>query len=280
MSITHTERRSGALEDRRLRESYDREAAQYDALRYTSTEGRFFSNLELEILKSWMPLGPGKKILDMPAGTGRLSVALSQSGATVVGADISRSMLAEADAKGKKDRALHAHFVQGSGVRLPFADDTFDAVASFKFFHLVPNDRKLCFMQELTRVLKPGGPLIVEFNSPFYGGFLAAFRYYFRKKHPGGMRKKCLFPDQVAGLFQGLEVTRRSGVKLPGAGAVSALLGTRATQAIDLWFGRLPGLRYLSYAIIIEARKNTPIVDRRTAATTAATTRSGQRAGS
>lgn len=246
-------------DDRRLRRSYDQEAAQYDALRYTSTEGRFFSNLELTVLKSWMPLGPGKRILDMPAGTGRLSIALSQSGATVIGADISRNMLAEADTKAAHDEATRVHFVQGSGVQLPFPDNTFDAVASFKFFHLVPNDRKPLFIQELTRVLKPGCSLIVEFNSPFYGGILAAFRYYFRKKHPGGMRKKCLFPDQVAGLFRGLEVTRRRGVKLPGSGALSTVLGTRVTEAFDLWFGRLPGFRYLSYAIIIEVRK--PIVE-------------------
>ena len=71
MTITQTEQRSEVLRDQRLRESYDKEAAQYDALRYESTEGRFFSDLELKILESWMPLGPGKKILDMPAGTGR-----------------------------------------------------------------------------------------------------------------------------------------------------------------------------------------------------------------
>jgi hypothetical protein len=105
-------------------------------------------------------------------------------------------------------------------------------------------------------VLKPGCPLIVEFNSPFYGGVLAAFRYYAgTKKHLGGMRKKCLFPDQVSGLFRGLRIARRCGVKLPCAGAVAGVLGTRLTEAINLWFGRVPGLRYLSYAIIIEARK-------------------------
>jgi ubiquinone/menaquinone biosynthesis C-methylase UbiE len=246
-------------DDRRLRGSYDREAAQYDALRYVSAEGKFFSDLELTVLQSWMPLAPGKRILDMPAGTGRLSVALSRSGATVVGADISRNMLVEADAKARTEQAGHAHFVQGSGVQLPFPDNTFDAVACFKFFHLVPNDRKRAFIEELTRVLKPGCPLIVEFNSPFYGVVLAAMRYYFgTKKHPGNMRKKCLFPDQVPRLFRGMKVTRRLGVKLPAAGVLARVLGTRATETINLAFGRLPALRYLSYAIIIEARK--PII--------------------
>jgi demethylmenaquinone methyltransferase / 2-methoxy-6-polyprenyl-1,4-benzoquinol methylase len=242
-------------DDRRLRRSYDREAERYDELRYISGEGKFFADLELTLLQSWLPLGPGKKILDIPAGTGRLGTVLSQSGATVVGADISLNMLLQADAKAQKEQASHAHFVQGSGVQLPFADGTFDAVASFKFFHLVPNERKPDFVREMTRVLKPGGSLIIEFNSPFYGVFLAAYRYYFRKQRPGGMRKKCLFPDQVGQLFRGLKVTRRCGVKLPGSGAVASIFGTRTMETLELWFGRVPALRYLSYAIIIEAQK-------------------------
>jgi demethylmenaquinone methyltransferase/2-methoxy-6-polyprenyl-1,4-benzoquinol methylase len=247
--------RSDAGRDQLLRQGYDREAAQYDAHRYVSAEGRYFSNLELRLLKAWLPLGPGKKLLDMPAGTGRLSVALGQTGATIIGTDISLNMLIEADNKGRRAAAVNAHFVQGSGVQLPFEDDTFDAVVSFKFFHLVPNDRKPEFVRELTRVLKPGGALVFEFNSPFYGGILAAFRYYFRKKRPGGMRTKCLFPDQVTPLFSGLEITRRCGVKFPGAGTMASIIGVKATEALDLWFGRLPGVRYLSYAIIFEARK-------------------------
>jgi ubiquinone/menaquinone biosynthesis C-methylase UbiE len=240
--------------NQRLRQSYDREAAQYDALRYESAEGRFFSRLEVTILKSWLPLRHGGKVLDMPAGTGRLSIQLSDAGVCVVGTDISHNMLAQAEVKARK-RKHQPHFVQGSGLELPFQDNTFDAVVSFKFFHLVPNDSKPQFIRELARVLKPGCPLIVEFNSPFYGVFLAAFRYYFRKKYPGRMRTKCLFPDQVPELFSGLEVKRRCGVKLPAAGAVAAVLGTRLTEALNLWFGRLPGLRYLAYAIVIEARK-------------------------
>lgn len=246
---------ASADRDRHLRRSYDQEAARYDAHRYVSTEGKFFSDLEVRVVESWIPLRRGTKVLDMPAGTGRLSVPLSQSGATVVGVDISRNMLAQADAKARTEAAAHVHLLQGSGTQLPFADGTFDAVASFRFFHLVPNERKRAFVEELTRVLKPGGSLIVEFFSPFYGGVLAAYRYYFLKKTPGGMRKKCLFPDQVSWLFEGLLVTRRLGVKLPFSGALAAILGIPAAQALELWFGRLPGLRYLSYAIIIEARK-------------------------
>ena len=152
--------------DAGLRGSYDREAAQYDARRYESAEGRLFSELELTVLRSWLPLAPGARILDVPAGTGRLTVALAESGATLVGADISANMLKVAASKRKDVHEGHVHLIQGSGAQLPFADDTFDAVVSFKFFHLIPNDRKPAFIREMTRVLKPSATLVAEFNSP------------------------------------------------------------------------------------------------------------------
>lgn len=241
--------------DAGLRASYDREAAHYDARRYESRDGRLFSDLELTILRRWLRPGPGMRILDLPAGTGRLTVALAESGATIVGADISANMLQVAAAKRASAPDAHVHLMQGSGSQLPFADGTFDAVVSFKFFHLIPNDRKRDFVREMARVVKPGKPLVFEFNSPFYGGILAALRYYFRKKKPGGMRMKCLFPDQVPWLFEGLEVKRSIGVKLPLSSVLVATLGRRRADALNLWFGRLPGIKYLAYTIIIEARK-------------------------
>lgn len=245
-----------ARPDAGLRESYDREAVHYDRRRYESAEGRLFSDLEVRTLREWLPLGRELRILDVPSGTGRLTMALAETGATVIGADISANMLRVAASKcldAAVDRRVH--LMQGSGTHLPFPDATFDAVVSFKFFHLIPNGRKREFILEMTRVLKPGGALVAEFNSPFYGGILAWVRYTFYKKHPGGMRMKCLFPDQVRDLFEGLEVTRTQGVKLPCAAALSRVIGARATDVLNAWCGRTPGLRYLLYAIMIEARK-------------------------
>ena len=236
-----------------VRTTYDREAAHYDRRRYESAEGRLFHELETTVLRNWLAPKRGHKILDVPAGTGRLSVALAADGATVIGTDISGAMLRVAASK--RDASMQAHFLQGSGSQLPFADDTFDAVISFKFFHLIPQERKRAFIEDMSRVLKPGCPLVVEFNSPFYGGFLALLRYYFRKKQPGGMRMKCLFPDQIAGLFEGLEVKRTIGVKLPMSAALAALVGHRRIEALNLAFGRIPGAKYLAYAIIVEAWK-------------------------
>lgn len=234
---------------------YDREAARYDERRYESAEGRLFSDMEIAHLRSWLGLAPGARVLDIPAGTGRLSWGLADSGATIVGVDISANMLQVAAGKQRAADGKNVHFLQGSGLQLPFPDSTFDALLSFKFFHLVANDQKPAFIKEMTRVLKPGGRLVAEFNSPYYGGILAALRYYLRKKRPGGMRMKCLFPDQIGPLFDGLEVVRVQGVKLPFSAVLARVLGRSAADAFNAWVGRLPGLRYVTYALMVEARK-------------------------
>ena len=247
--------RSSAPSGSARRTTYDREAARYDHRRYDSSEGRFFHDLETTVLRNWLTPQPGVKILDIPAGTGRLSVALAEGGATVIGADISAPMLHVAASKRDPKGRGQAYFLQGSASQLPFADNTFDAVISFKFFHLIPNESKRAFIQDMARVLKPGCPLVVEFNSPYYGGVLALLRYYFRKKQPGGMRMKCIFPDQIPPLFRGLEVKRTLGVKLPFSGLLAALLGRQRAAALNLAFGRIWGAKYFAYAIIVEARK-------------------------
>lgn len=250
-----TDDQQRATWDTGLRKSYDNEARQYDARRYTSREGLQFNRLELEILDSILPSGQDRRIFDVPAGTGRLSVELGRRGARVVGGDLSLNMLKQAAGKARDANRSSLWFTQANAGQLPFRDGTFDAVVSFKFFHLVPNDVKPVLIREMIRVLKPGGKLVAEFNSPYYGGVLAFLRYYFRKKTPGGMRKKCLFPDQVPALFEDVTVRQIHGVKLPLSGLAEVVLGRKLVDAITIWFGRLPGLQYLSYALIVEAEK-------------------------
>lgn len=250
-------KRGNRPEDRRR--AYNVAAADYDETRYESAEGRFFNDIEVDILRDWLRPSAGVKILELPAGTGRLAVPLAATGATVVGGDISENMLRVAHEKKLREGVSHAHFAQVNGLALPFADNTFDAVTSFKFFHLVPNELKRSFIQEMARVTKAGGTVVIEFNSPYYGGALAFYRYYFRKAKPGAMRQKCLFPDQVAVLFEGLSVRRRLGVKLPFAGALARVVGYESVATLNRFVGAIPGIRYLAYAVLIEAVKPTSL---------------------
>jgi len=57
----------------------------------------------------------------------------------------------------------HSH-IHASGLELPFADATFDIVASHDAFEHVPDDRRIAFLDELLRVSR--GPIVLV--APFY----------------------------------------------------------------------------------------------------------------
>ncbi|GAA2973693.1 demethylmenaquinone methyltransferase/2-methoxy-6-polyprenyl-1,4-benzoquinol methylase [Microbacterium terrae] len=118
---------------------------------------------------------PGQRILDLAAGTGASSVALTQRGATVVAADFSPGMIAEGRRRHSGIRNLS--FVQADATDLPFDDAEFDTVTmSFGLRNV--NDPKKA-LRELLRVTKPGGRLVVcEFSHPPSAVFNGLYRFY------------------------------------------------------------------------------------------------------
>jgi ubiquinone/menaquinone biosynthesis C-methylase UbiE len=149
----------------------------------------------------------------------------------------------------------HVTLLQANGLQLPFPDNSFDAVVCCNLFHLIPNQQKPLFIAEMGRVLKPGGRMVVDFKSPFYGGMLALWRCSFRKRDRFSITSKCVFPSRFPGLFAGLQVTRRRGVKLPFSEQLEQVFGRGVVKRVNLWFGRIPVLRYLAYGILVEAQK-------------------------
>lgn len=96
----------------------------------------------------------GKKILDVGAGTGRLSLPMANRGAHVTALDVSPKML---ELLKKKNAKIIT--VVGDAEGLPFAKETFDIVtAAFLIVHLKDPTR---FFDEAYKVLKDGGILAV-----------------------------------------------------------------------------------------------------------------------
>lgn len=95
-------------------------------------------------------------VLDLGTGTGDLSAEFRLQGAArVIGLDISAGMLVRAEEKFGRDGI---DWLQGDALHLPFADESFDIVASAFVMRNLP-DLAGSF-SEMARALKPGGRLI------------------------------------------------------------------------------------------------------------------------
>jgi demethylmenaquinone methyltransferase/2-methoxy-6-polyprenyl-1,4-benzoquinol methylase len=130
----------------------------------------------------------GARVLDVACGTGDLSLVLASAGAGhVVGLDFCRPMLEIARRKAATGSRV-IPFVEGDALRLPFADETFDAVTiAFGLRNLAGVADGL---SELRRILRPDGRVaVLEFSSPVLPGFRALFRFYFTRVLPriGGL---------------------------------------------------------------------------------------------
>ncbi len=133
-------------------EGYDLWANYYENKKTLS----FLDSLEGTALNMILKCVEGKKVLDLGCGTGRgIKHLYDFKAAEVCGVDVSEKMLAIAKKKFKK-----TEFVLADSEKLPFKDESFDAVtALFLIVHL--GDLRKTF-DEAYRVLKKGGIFILS----------------------------------------------------------------------------------------------------------------------
>jgi SAM-dependent methyltransferase len=99
----------------------------------------------------------GRRILDAACGMGYGTAMLAGAGATeVVGVDLDEEVVARLQAAAKPGTV----FAVADLRKLPYGDDEFDLVVSFETIEHVDNPETV--LDELTRVLKPEGLLIVS----------------------------------------------------------------------------------------------------------------------
>ncbi|MDP6376855.1 MAG: class I SAM-dependent methyltransferase [Pseudomonadales bacterium] len=115
---------------------------------------------------SQLDLRQGERLLDLGCGEGRHAITAYLEGEVqVVGVDLSLQDLGTASARFAEfenpdlvNRSLG--FINGSGLRLPFADASFDKVICAEVLEHVPDYNGM--LSEIRRVLKPGGLLAVS----------------------------------------------------------------------------------------------------------------------
>jgi demethylmenaquinone methyltransferase/2-methoxy-6-polyprenyl-1,4-benzoquinol methylase len=179
----------------------------------------------------------GELVLDLAAGTGTSSQPFQDRGATVVPCDFSVGMLQV----GKRAKP-HLPFVAGDGTKLPFGDNTFDAVTiSFGLRNIVDPDAGL---RELLRVTKPGGRVVVcEFSSPTWSPFRTVYIEYLMKALPAVARAVSSSPDAYVYLAESIRAwPDQAGLakRLQGAGWSSVKWRNLSGGIVALHHGTKP----------------------------------------
>jgi ubiquinone/menaquinone biosynthesis C-methylase UbiE len=108
---------------------------------------------------------PGERVLELGFGTGNevleLAGLVGPAGA-VAGIDVSPGMLQVAHEKlAERKPAAAVELTVGDARRLPYPDESFDAVYTSFTLELFPEDDVTLVLAEVWRVLKPGGRVAV-----------------------------------------------------------------------------------------------------------------------
>jgi SAM-dependent methyltransferase len=135
--------------------SFDRAAEYYDDTRSLPEP---LATVGISAVLEHLRLPPGGILLEVGAGTGRISLPLLARGANLVGCDLSAKMLARQRAKSPAVRVA-----QADGARLPFTEAQFDGLLTIHVLHLMSEWRKA--LGEFRRVLRPGAAFVNSWNA-------------------------------------------------------------------------------------------------------------------
>ncbi|MBN2067041.1 MAG: class I SAM-dependent methyltransferase [Candidatus Diapherotrites archaeon] len=218
---------------------YDDFSRNYDWERLHGYFG-FINEMEAATIK---PLVKGKQVLEIGCGTGLIMRQIAGLEKNAVGIDISQKMLSKAREKGFA-------VARADAAKLPFRDESFDVVYSFKVLAHIEDIGPA--LSEAARVAKGKGFVVLEFyNSQSIKKLMNFFvpkKVFIRYDSPG--RIKRLLPDQ-------LSVHAFSGIRIISPAAISFRIPivSGITKAVERLLSKTPLSRFGSYFIVI-CRKN------------------------
>jgi SAM-dependent methyltransferase len=125
------------------------------------------------------------RVLDVGCGTGEHALMAAGMGLEATGIDSSPAAIALAEAKGR-DRGLTAHFLVHDALQLVSLDRQFDTVLDCGLFHVLEDDDRHSFVENLRAVIQPGGRY---------------FMLCFSDRQPGTFGPRRITQDEITASF-------------------------------------------------------------------------------
>ena len=166
-----------------MRAMFDRISGFYDVMNSVMTAGLHhgWRRRAVDLAR----VAPGDRVLDVATGTGDLALELARRvapGGAVIASDFSEEMLTRARMKGT-DTPVPVTFEWANAMALPYADGEFAAATvGFGARNFSDLDQGL---REMTRVVRPGGTVVVlEITTPTRPPLSTFYRQWFDRVVP------------------------------------------------------------------------------------------------
>lgn len=224
-----------------MADEFDQHASGYadkmnKSLSFSGRDHAFFTALKARVLARHLkPTATGSlpRLLDVGCGVGSLHPCLGDVVSEIVGVDVSEESLAIA----RRENPV-GQFLRYDGHRLPFNNESFDAVVATCVVHHVPVAQWPAFFAELHRVLRVGGKALIVEHNPLN----PVTRY---------VVNSCEFDKHAVLIRAGRCRNLLAAAGFADVGAdYFALVPSLApaARAVERWFGSVPlGAQYVAY---------------------------------
>lgn len=188
----------------KVQKDYDRNAVNYDQVRFGTPGGRYVDAKEQEVVASMIE---GSTVLEIGTATGRFAVSLTKRGAEYTGVDLSLEMLRKTI-----ERTSHVASVAQMDASLLGFRSHFDYALCFRTFHFI--QKPVEALQNMFAALKPVGRCLITFetDNPLRRILLffrmgSSEQYYYTSCDVEEMLRKAGFEMLRSGTVMGIPVT-------------------------------------------------------------------------
>ena len=180
---------------------WDKNAGRYD--RFMRKDRAAYDEM-YELIR---PIVRHKTVLELATGTGMIAKHIVNAAAHIEATDASAEMIAEAK---RDNRSAKLYFSVQNMFCLPYAKESFDVVIVSNALHIVPQPEKA--LQEIKRVLKDDGVLIVPTFTHAGNSFSGKVRAFFMKRVGFPLHSKWTSEEYLRFLQQNGWTVRKSAV--------------------------------------------------------------------